>query len=81
MRTWNSLADMTNFLLPPSQWGQGYASCPGQNIAKLEIVKMAATIVRDYDIRQVNPEQEWRWKAMFGLLPHDWPVYITKVKP
>lgn len=72
------IAALEKYFMP---WGQGYASCPGQNIAKLEIVKMAATIVRDYDIRQVNPEQEWRWKAMFGLLPHDWPVYITKVKP
>ncbi|ETS77916.1 hypothetical protein PFICI_09978 [Pestalotiopsis fici W106-1] len=59
-------------------WGQGYASCPGQNIARLELSKIAATIVRDYDIRQVDPKQQWHWKARFAMLPHDWPVYITK---
>jgi hypothetical protein len=44
------------------------------------MAKIAATIVRDYDIRQVDPKQEWSWKARFGLLPHDWPVYVTQIK-
>ncbi|KAK9773521.1 putative Cytochrome P450 [Seiridium cardinale] len=59
-------------------WGQGYAACPGQNIARLELSKVTATIVRDYEIRQVDPHQQWVWKARFAMLPHDWPVYVTK---
>jgi len=41
---------------------------------------MAATIVRDYDIVQVDPTNEWKWKAYFNLVPHSWPVYIEKRK-
>ncbi|KAI0176957.1 cytochrome P450 [Pestalotiopsis sp. NC0098] len=59
-------------------WGAGYASCPGQHIAKIQLLKITATIVRDFKIRQVNPEQEWQWAAYFTAVPHDWPVYITK---
>ncbi|KAH6659961.1 cytochrome P450 [Truncatella angustata] len=59
-------------------WGQGYAACPGQKIARLEMSKITATIVRDYDIRQVDPQQQWVWKARFAMLPHEWPVYVTK---
>ncbi|EEH38906.2 benzoate 4-monooxygenase cytochrome P450 [Paracoccidioides lutzii Pb01] len=59
-------------------WGMGYASCPGQNLARIELNKICATLVRDYDIRQANPEQEWTWKAFFTVVPHNWPCYIQK---
>ncbi|ETS81645.1 hypothetical protein PFICI_06647 [Pestalotiopsis fici W106-1] len=59
-------------------WGVGYASCPGQHIAKIQLSKIAATIVRDYDIRQVNPSQDWSYSAYFTAVPHDWPVFVTK---
>ncbi|KAI1846989.1 hypothetical protein JX265_006814 [Neoarthrinium moseri] len=59
-------------------WGAGYASCPGQHVAKMQLSKIAATIVRDYTMKQVNPQQEWKWAAYFTAVPHDWPVYITK---
>jgi cytochrome P450 len=55
-------------------------SCPGQHIAKIELSKISATIVRDYEIRQVNPGQEWQWKAYFSLAPHSWPCYVEKRK-
>jgi len=58
----------------------GYNACPGQHLAKVQITKMAATIVRDYDIVQVDPTNEWKWKAYFNLVPHSWPVYIEKRK-
>ncbi|ROW09024.1 hypothetical protein VMCG_02856 [Cytospora schulzeri] len=59
-------------------FGLGFMSCPGQNIARIELSKICATIVRDYDIRQVNPGQEWQWKAYFNIAPHSWPCYIEK---
>ncbi|KAH8651070.1 cytochrome P450 [Xylariales sp. PMI_506] len=59
-------------------WGLGWGSCPGQHLAKVQLFKLLATIVRDYDIKLVHPEQEWKWSAYFTLNPHSWPVYITK---
>jgi cytochrome P450 len=47
----------------------GYASCPGQNIARIELSKICATLVREYDIRQVDHEQEWTWKANYTVTP------------
>lgn len=55
-------------------------SCPGQNIAKIELSKTSATIVRDYDIRQVDLGQKWKWRAYFTVAPHSWPCYIEKRK-
>lgn len=60
------------------QFGIGYMSCPGQNIAKIELSKITATIIRDFDIRQVYPSQEWQWKAYFTVAPHSWPCLVEK---
>ncbi|ORY62979.1 cytochrome P450 [Pseudomassariella vexata] len=59
-------------------WGVGYASCPGQHIARIQLSKISATIIRDYEIRQVDPSAHWQWSAWFTVVPHSWPVYITK---
>lgn len=59
-------------------WGVGYASCPGQNIARIELSKICATLVRDYDIWQADPAREWTWKAYFTVVPGGWSVYIRK---
>ncbi|KAI1268171.1 cytochrome P450 [Xylariaceae sp. FL1019] len=59
-------------------FGLGFNSCPGQHLARIEMYKIAATIVRDYDIRQVNPDQAWSHDAYFIDCPYDWPVLITK---
>lgn len=73
-------ANLERFFCP---WGAGWASCPGQHIARIQMSKMAvssarpmrqtqqniltgvpqATLVRDYDFRQVNPEDEWEYKG------------------
>lgn len=73
-------ANLERFFCP---WGAGWASCPGQHIARIQMSKMAvsfarlmretqqriligviqATLVRDYDFRQVNPEEEWEYKG------------------
>ncbi|KKY38490.1 putative benzoate 4-monooxygenase cytochrome p450 [Diaporthe ampelina] len=39
---------------------------------------LQATLVRDYDFQQVNPKEEWEYKAYFTVVPHGWPVYVTK---
>lgn len=65
-------------ILTVTQFGAGYGSCPGQNVAKIELAKITSTLVRDYKIRQVDGEQEWKWKAYFTVLPHSWPVLIEK---
>ncbi|KAK7915176.1 hypothetical protein PG985_012879 [Apiospora marii] len=61
-------------------FGLGYNRCPGEHLANIQLFKIAATIVRDYSIRQVNPEKEWEWKAYFTVVPHSWPVYISKAR-
>ncbi|RMZ71989.1 Pisatin demethylase [Pyrenophora seminiperda CCB06] len=62
----------------PSRFGAGYGSCPGQNIAKIELSKLAATIIRDYNIRPEYAGQEWKWKAYFTVVPHSWRVFVEK---
>src|SRR3954465_222196 len=69
-------AELEHYYMP---FGLGYAACPGINLAKIELSKMAASIIRDYDIRRVDPNQEWSYEAYFNTLPHSWPVYVTRV--
>ncbi|KAK2603379.1 hypothetical protein N8I77_009843 [Diaporthe amygdali] len=57
-------------------FGGGYNACPGQHLARMEVAKICATIVRDYDIRQVEPQKKWSYKAYFGVVPHSWPVFV-----
>ncbi|KAI1079336.1 cytochrome P450 [Whalleya microplaca] len=59
-------------------FGAGFESCPGHHVAKMELSKIIATIVRDYDFRQVDQDQEWQWKAYFTAVPHSWPVNVDK---
>lgn len=61
-----------------TQWGVGYQSCPGVNIAKIELSKIAAVLVRDYDVRQVEESKQWEWKAYVTCAPHSWDCYISK---
>ncbi|KAI7778495.1 hypothetical protein LA080_002099 [Diaporthe eres] len=56
----------------------GYNGCPGQHLAKMEVAKICGTIVRDYDIRQVEPKKPWSYKAYFNVVPHSWPVFVAK---
>jgi hypothetical protein len=41
---------------------------------------MQATIVRDFNFRQVNPKEEWQFLAYFTIVPKGWPVYVEKRK-
>lgn len=62
-----------------TQWGVGYQSCPGQNTAKIELSKLAAVLVRAYDIRPADESKEWEWKAYITVVPHSWDCCISKV--
>ncbi|KAK8054977.1 hypothetical protein PG993_000204 [Apiospora rasikravindrae] len=48
----------------------GYGSCPGQNLGRIELSKICATLIRGYDFRQVEPEQPMQYEAYFGLTAH-----------
>lgn len=60
------------------QFGAGYNSCPGQHIARMELSKICSTIIRDYDIKLVDPSKKWKWEAYFTMVPSSWPVYVSK---
>jgi cytochrome P450 len=60
------------------QFGTGYGSCPGQNVAKIELAEIVATVVRDHKIEQVDAEQKWKWKAYFLVAPYSWPVKVER---
>ncbi|KAI3401005.1 hypothetical protein diail_710 [Diaporthe ilicicola] len=75
------IADASEFR--PERWLDGDKSVALHkyylpNIAKVELSKISAPIIRDYDIRQVDPAQEWQWKAYFTVAPHSWPCYVVK---
>ncbi|ORY60741.1 uncharacterized protein BCR38DRAFT_476634 [Pseudomassariella vexata] len=43
---------------------------PGQHMARIELLKLAATIERDYAVQLANPGQRWQWKAYFAIVRH-----------
>lgn len=59
------------------QFGAGYAACPGQNLARVELAKICATLFRDYDIRQVDPKQHCNWEGPI----HDHAAFMACVRP
>jgi cytochrome P450 len=59
-------------------FGAGFMTCPGQNLARIEVLKITSTIIRDYDLQLAYPEKEWQCKMLFAQVPHSWPVYVTK---
>lgn len=52
--------------------------CPGHHLAKIELSKVLATIVRDYEIELVDENQEWKCKGHFTVITEPWPVYIKR---
>ncbi|KAH7021349.1 cytochrome P450 [Microdochium trichocladiopsis] len=59
-------------------FGLGYASCPGQNLARIQLSKILATLVRDYDFEQVDRNADWKYHTFFVVAPYGWPVRVTK---
>ncbi|KAK6841095.1 Pisatin demethylase-like protein [Apiospora arundinis] len=56
----------------------GYGSCPGQNLGRIELSKICATLLRNYDFSQVDPNQQMKYEAYFGLTAHIPPCYVKK---
>lgn len=59
-------------------FGAGYNQCPGQNLAKLELYKTCAMLMRDFEIELVDPGKEWKYENYFTVAPHDWPCFVRR---
>ena len=64
---------MHECLLP---FSAGYNACPGQHLARLEIAKVAALMVRDYEITQVQEGTSWRFRSHFAAVPFGWDCWV-----
>ena len=69
----SKLQSMEKCLIP---YGAGYNGCPGQHLARLELCKTTALIVRDFEWEQVVPGKPFRCAYHFAAVPHDWPCFI-----
>ncbi|RAH72484.1 cytochrome P450 [Aspergillus aculeatinus CBS 121060] len=59
-------------------WSAGYNQCPGRNLAHFEISKVAACLIRDFEIEQVNPDAPWRFETHFTAVPYGWPCWLRR---
>lgn len=66
------------FNLTNVQFGLGYNACPGRNVATLELNKITATLIRDFDIRLQDPKGEWKYHELFVTMQSGWPVYVKR---
>ncbi|KAJ5449457.1 uncharacterized protein N7458_005906 [Penicillium daleae] len=66
---------MDTFLI---HWGAGYNQCPGRNLAQFELSKVLATVLRDYEIEQIEPQTDWRSETRFLAVPYGWPCRILR---
>ncbi len=64
----------------PTQFGLGYNSCPGRTAALIELNKITATLLRDFDLRLADPKAEWRVHELFVTAPRGWSVYVERRK-
>ncbi|KAF2837252.1 cytochrome P450 [Patellaria atrata CBS 101060] len=67
--------EMNKYMIP---FGAGYNQCPGRHLAHMELSKLTATLVRDFDIVQVNPKQEWKFETHFTAVPYGWPCKVRR---
>ena len=56
----------------------GYNHCIGRNLATLELNKITATLVRDFELRLVEPDKEWKCHFLFLTVPWGWPVWMKR---
>ena len=59
-------------------FGAGYNRCPGRQLALMEVPKMAALMLRDFELERVEPGKEWEWRNNFTAVPHGWDCFVTK---
>jgi hypothetical protein len=69
------VAAMEKYLIP---FGSGYATCPGKNLAHMEMLKTVSLLVRDFTWKQVREEEDWQFETYFTSVPHDWPVILER---
>jgi hypothetical protein len=56
----------------------GYGSWPGEYVARIFMYKFLATPVKNYDVRQDDPEQEWPNEPGLIISPKECPVKISR---
>ncbi|CAL3962652.1 hypothetical protein PZA11_000249 [Diplocarpon coronariae] len=59
-------------------FGAGYNQCPGQNLARLEVFKTVAMMIRDFEIELVEPAKGWKYENYFTVAPHSWPCFVRR---
>ncbi|KAF7715240.1 Uncharacterized protein PECH_008736 [Penicillium ucsense] len=59
-------------------WGAGYNSCPGRNLAQFELLKVLATVLRDYEVELLESHKDWEYKTRFLAVPYGWPCRIRR---
>ena len=57
-------------------YGSGYGSCPGKNLAHMEMLKIVSLVVRDFTWEQVSKGDEWTFETYFTSVLHDWPIVL-----
>lgn len=45
-------------------------------MAHFEVSKVAAQIIWKYDIEQVEPGKDWKFKTRFMSVPYGWPCLL-----
>lgn len=70
-----AVKQMEKFWIP---YGLGYNACPGRNVATIELNKITATLIRDFDIRLQDPKGRWKYHSLFVTSQSGWPVYAER---
>lgn len=61
-----------------AKFSAGYMSCPGRHIAMVQMSKVAALILRNFQISLADPNSPLDYQANFTALLHSWPVYMEE---
>ena len=59
-------------------FGTGYSTCPGRNLAQMEMLKTASLLVRDFTWKQIDEGAKWEFETYFTTVQHDWPVVMER---
>ncbi|KAL8793216.1 MAG: hypothetical protein Q9195_004152 [Heterodermia aff. obscurata] len=59
-------------------FGLGYNSCPGRSVANIELSKITATLIRDFDFRLADPDAEWKYHQLFVTSQYESSVFVER---